>query len=150
MAFVRSFLQTYDHICHGQSVKPTLGRTLCKMVGARGEAHITYCVVSLTIVMAMITEPPQNASQLEGRNVSFRCAAFGIPRPNITWMFAPANGMPMEPLNDGIIIDMDDRSIRVELNLTNITSGDFGAYYCVANNMFNNDTARALLEQGSE
>ena len=96
----------------------------------------------------MITEPPQDALQLEGRNVSFRCAAFGIPRPNITWMLTTTDNMLMELSSTSS--EVDGGTIRAELNLTNITTADFGIYSCITTNMFNDDMEMALLEQGSE
>ena len=105
------------------------------------------CNYSLTIVEPMIIEPPQNALQVVGRNVSFRCVAFGIPRPNITWMLTATDDTMMVLSGNS---EVDGGVIRNELNLTNLTVQDFGVYSCIASNMFHDDMEMATLEQGSE
>ena len=96
-----------------------------------------------------ITERPQDVLQLLGRNASFRCAAFGIPRPTISLMLtATDNSMSM--VSPNISSELDGGVISAELNLTNITAENFGVYACIATNMFYDDMEMALLEQGSE
>ena len=98
----------------------------------------------------MIIEKPQNALQLLGRNASFRCTAFGIPRPNITWMFMERDGTFSISLVSGTIIEEDGGVISAKLNITSVTLEDFGIYTCIATNMFANDMEMAELEQGSK
>ena len=102
-------------------------------------------VVLLTVVAAMIIEKPQDALQLLGRNVSFGCVAFGIPRPSITWMFMDRNGTPS--MLDSTNTEGAEGTITAELNLTSITLEDFGMYTCIATNMFDDDMEIAELEQ---
>ena len=105
-------------------------------------------IVSLTIVKPMIIELPQDALQVLGRNVSFRCVAFGIPQPTITWMLTATDNTMM--VLNSTSSEVDGAVIRAELNLTNITVQDFGVYSCIASNMFSDDMEMAILEQGSE
>ena len=105
-------------------------------------------VVLLTVVAPVITEKPQDALQLLGRNVSFRCTAFGIPRPNITWMFMDRNGT-LSTLNSTNSEEYGG-IISAELNLTSIIAEDFGMYTCIATNMFAGDMEMAELEQGGK
>ena len=108
---------------------------------------VLLCNYSLTIVEPMIIEPPQDALQVVGRNVSFRCVAFGIPRPTITWMLTATDDTMMMLSGTS---EVDGGVIRNELNLTNLTVQDFGVYSCIASNIFHNDMEMATLEQGSE
>ena len=96
----------------------------------------------------MIIQPPQGALQLQGRNISFMCTAFGIPRPSITWMFVGVDGTMDEPSSTNI--KEIENVVTAELNITNIKPEEFGIYSCIATNMFNNDTEMALLEEGSK
>jgi len=92
-------------------------------------------------------EQPQDVLQLQGRNATFRCSAFGIPQPNITWLFMARDGTEtnLSSTNSELI----GENIVAELNLTDITSEDFGMYSCIATNMFDSDIEMALLEEGS-
>ena len=96
-----------------------------------------------------IIEQPKDALQLKGRDVSLRCTAFGIPRPDITWIFVDHNNA-MNELTSTNSEEIDVGVINAELNLTDITAEDFGVYTCVATNMFNDDMEIANLEQGSK
>ena len=96
-----------------------------------------------------IIEQPEDALQLMGRDVSFRCTAFGIPRPDITWIFVDRNNA-MNELTSTSITEIDGGVIYAELNLTAITTEDFGVYTCVATNKFEDDMEMADLEQGSK
>ena len=96
-----------------------------------------------------IIEQPEDALQLVGRDVSFRCTAFGIPRPDITWIFVDRNDATNE-LTSTSIAEIDGGVIYAELNLTAITTEDFGVYTCVATNDFSDDKEMADLEQGSK
>ena len=96
----------------------------------------------------MIIEPPQDALQVLGRNATFRCVAFGIPQPTITWMLAATDNTMM--MLSSTSNEVDGAVIRAELNLTDITVENFGVYSCIASNMFGDDMEMAMLEQGSE
>ena len=105
-------------------------------------------IVLLTVVAAIVIEKPHDVLQLLGRNASFRCTAFGIPRPSITWMFMNLNGTPS--MLDSTNAEGVGGTITAELNLTSITLGDFGMYTCIATNMFDDDMEIAELEQGGK
>jgi len=85
--------------------------------------------------------------QLQGRNATFRCSAFGIPQPIIKWLFVAFNGTETNQLStssEGI-----GGNIDAELNLTDIAAGDFGIYSCIATNIFHFNIEMASLEEGS-
>ena len=103
------------------------------------------------IVAPVIIAPPQDVLQLQGRNVSFRCSAFGIPRPNIIWIFMALNNSTNSLNNTDNLNssseEVDRNIIAAELNLTNITAADFGIYSCIATNVFANIMEMASLKE---
>ena len=69
---------------------------------------------------------PQNATQIEGSNVSFTCNATGNPAPTFRWT---KNG---SVLTNGSRISLS--SGGKQLTLTNVTREDSGQYVCEATN----------------
>ncbi|CAH3134799.1 unnamed protein product, partial [Porites lobata] len=69
---------------------------------------------------------PQNATQIEGSNVSFTCNATGNPAPSFRWT---KNG---SVLTTGSRIGLS--SDGKQLTLTNVTREDSGQYVCEATN----------------
>ena len=69
---------------------------------------------------------PQNATQIEGSNVSFTCNATGNPAPTFRWN---KNG---SVLTTGSRISLS--SDGKQLTLTNVTREDSGQYVCEATN----------------
>ena len=69
---------------------------------------------------------PQNATQIEGGNVTFTCNATGNPAPSFRWTkIGPAllTGSRISLSSDG-----------KQLTLTNVTREDSGQYVCEATN----------------
>ena len=67
---------------------------------------------------------PQNATQIEGDNVTFTCNATGNPAPSFRWTkIGPAlfTGSRISLSSDG-----------KQLTLTNVTREDIGQYVCEA------------------
>ena len=69
---------------------------------------------------------PQNATQIEGSNVSFTCNATGNPAPTFRWT------------KNGSVLTTDSRisllSDGKHLTITNVTREDSGQYVCEATN----------------
>ncbi|GLV40608.1 uncharacterized protein CBL_04410 [Carabus blaptoides fortunei] len=63
----------------------------------------------------------------EGENVRMRCAATGIPRPNVEWRKADGSVIP---LGSWKMISIGDHV----LNITRVNRGHMGIYQCVADN----------------
>jgi len=91
----------------------------------------------------MITVGPIDTPAMLGGGATLTCTATGIPLPTITWMNQDGN-------TAGVASDMiaSANTIMSILNFSNLQVNDFGNYDCMANNIFNDDTATALL--GSE
>ena len=69
---------------------------------------------------------PQNATQIEGDNVTFTCNATGNPAPTFRWT------------RNGSVLTTDSRisllSDGKHLTITNVTREDSGQYVCEATN----------------
>ena len=69
---------------------------------------------------------PQNATQIEGSNVSFTCNATGNPAPTFRWT---KNGSVLTA-GSRISLSSDGK----QLTITNVTREDSGQYVCEATN----------------
>ena len=69
---------------------------------------------------------PQNATQIEGGNVTFTCNATGNPAPTFRWT---KNGSVLTT-GSRISLSLDGK----QLTLTNVTREDSGQYVCEATN----------------
>ena len=88
----------------------------------------------------MITVGPDDTPAVLGGGATLTCTATGIPLPNITWMNQDGNTAGIAShMNTSANITMST------LTFSNLQVDDFGNYECMANNMFNDDTATALL-----
>ncbi len=82
-------------------------------------------------------------------NVSFTCAASGLPRPNITWFFLSNDGSIMVSMN----VDTDDFAITTvagddvmsTLTLYDVQPYLSGTYTCDVSNGVGQDMAMAML-----
>ena len=84
-----------------------------------------------------------DVARMLGDNVTFTCMATGIPLPDITWSSDDMNSI--EATGDFVM----DNNTRVSiLTLSNLQDEDFDYYTCTVTNMFDSDSATALL--GSE
>ena len=82
-----------------------------------------YCSVSLFITdQPEFSVHPQNATKIEGDNVTFTCNATGNPAPTFRWT---RNG---SVLTTGLSLD------GKQLTITNVTREDSGQYLCEATN----------------
>ena len=82
-----------------------------------------YCSVSLFITdQPEFSVHPQNATKIEGDNVTFTCNATGNPAPTFRWT---RNG---SVLTTGLSLD------GKQLTITNVTREDSGQYVCEATN----------------
>ena len=86
-----------------------------------------YCSVSLFITdQPEFSVHPQNATQIEGDNVTFTCNATGNPAPTFRWT------------KIGSVLTTDSRisllSDGKHLTITNVTREDSGQYVCEATN----------------
>ena len=86
-----------------------------------------YCSVSLFITdQPEFSVQPQNATKIEGSNVSFTCNATGNPAPTFRWT---KNG---SVLTTGSRISLS--SDGKQLTVANVTREDSGQYVCEATN----------------
>ena len=86
-----------------------------------------YCSVSLFITdQPEFSVHPQNATQIEGSNVSFTCNATGNPAPTFRWT---KNGSVLTT-SSRISFSSDGK----QLTVTNVTREDSGQYVCEATN----------------
>ena len=109
--------------------------------------NIAHSIVLLIffpiVVVPNITQGPMDVARMLGDNVTFTCMATGIPLPDIMWSRDDMNSI--EATGDFVM----DNNTRVSiLTLLNLQDGDFDNYTCTATNMFDSDSATALL--GSE
>ena len=86
-----------------------------------------YCSVSLFITdQPEFSVQPQNATKIEGDNVTFTCNATGNPAPTFRWT---KNG---SVLTTGSRISLS--SDGKQLTVANVTREDSGQYVCEATN----------------
>ena len=86
-----------------------------------------YCSVSLFITdQPEFSVHPQNATKIEGDNVTFTCNATGNPAPTFRWT---KNGSVLTT-GSRIRLPSDGK----QLTLTNVTREDSGQYVCEATN----------------
>ena len=86
-----------------------------------------YCSVSLFITdQPEFSVHPQNATKIEGDNVTFTCNATGSPAPTFRWTKIGS------VLTTGSRISLS--SDGKQLTLTNVTREDSGQYVCEATN----------------
>ena len=86
-----------------------------------------YCSVSLFITdQPEFSLHPQNATKIEGDNVTFTCNATGNPAPTFRWT---KNGSVLTT-GSRIRLSSDGK----QLTLTNVTREDSGQYVCEATN----------------
>jgi len=96
-------------------------------------------------VAPVIIQGPQSISQLEEPTVTFYCSAFGIPLPTIMWSFDSNNNDTVATPLENTDLFIESRNVTSQLLLTGVTDDQFGAYSCVATNMFDSNNAMATL-----
>ncbi len=72
----------------------------------------------------------------EGRSVTLRCIAGGVPEPSITWYYPDLDGdmnSTIETYSDGSIF------MTSTLNISTIQRKDSGRYICSASNIVMDD-----------
>ena len=86
-----------------------------------------YCSVSLFITdQPEFSVHPQNATKIEGDNVTFTCNATGNPAPTFRWTKIGS----VSTKGSRISLSLDGK----QLTITNVTREDSGQYVCEATN----------------
>lgn len=98
----------------------------CDVSNGVGEAT-SYSIDLKVLAVPYFTEEPEIITAAEGETIEFRCAASGVPKPEIKWVH---NGLPIAeaPTNHRRKVNMN--SIVIE----NIIKNDTGNYGCNATN----------------
>ncbi len=103
-------------------------------------------------VGAVITTHPMNQTVVASSNVSFTCAASGLPRPTITWFFISNDGSIMVSMRvdtDNFTITSvagdDERQVMSTLTFYAVQPYLSGTYTCNVSNEVDQDSAIATL-----
>ncbi|CAJ0954735.1 unnamed protein product, partial [Mesorhabditis belari] len=104
-----------------------VGTYTCVAQNIHGQIEHTARIHLISSVPPSIHDTPQAQSVEPGQQVTFRCRAQGVPKPEITWFFEGAE----IPLRQGRFQTSDDRT---ELTITHVSRQDVGVYSCMAGN----------------
>jgi len=92
--------------------------------------------LSLFLVPATITVPPQNVSLVTGFNLNLTCIVYGDPLPSVYWMRNGSRDISGAVLTSG----------NTSLVIKNASIEDEGVYTCVTVNRAGNDSQDAAVE----
>ena len=104
------------------------------------QQHIHYVSLVACSVSAapVITVPPSNRLQLEGRDVIFECEAVSEPLYSVSWQF---NETLLSNSTDEYSVDENSG----QLTVFRVALIDTGEYTCIVENIHGNDSASATL-----
>ena len=100
------------------------------------------CLLCLFVeftVAPEISQPPKNASEVEGQDVVFSCSVDGNPSPVVTWT---KNGEELNVTANSRINVLSTNNNH-SLIITNVNRSDAGQYTCVASNSVSSSTSSA-------
>ena len=86
-----------------------------------------------------ISQPPMNATKVEGEDVVFSCSVDGNPSPVVTWT---KNGEELNVAANSRINVLSTHNNH-SLTITNVNRSDAGQYTCVASNSVSSSTSSA-------
>ncbi|CAJ0567070.1 unnamed protein product, partial [Mesorhabditis spiculigera] len=114
------------------------GTYTCIAENIHGRIEHTARIHLISSVPPAIFDPPQATSVEPGEQVTFRCRARGVPKPDISWFFEGAE----MPLKQGRYQTSDDRT---EMTISHVSRQDEGVYSCMAGNSVGAMMAEARL-----